>query len=491
MLSLTLLTLLAQVPADLPASADAVLAALADIRRQPAELRAVTRYLTLYHLPPAERNRAWKVIGGYHVNALSRESDIVRVAVVPGTAEALARLTLPDYGWGFDLWEQLTDAEPYFHARVESRATYADRPVPWPGGVWPGDGKNYRAGSFTYYPRVAPRKLTALAPWLGDAKVVGELVNLTQSAVPVVRGDWFLWQTAVNAGRGKAGYYEFLGVKAKKDFDVLAGYDKNLARRARIVELHEAVGDSTVTLQPRRIEVDRALSGNYYTTFDNANAVDDRNPLRNLNGLKFDAMEFFAHLPNGLFAWGLANDKGELQDTAPDNIASDSTAHGTDRRVHAGLSCVRCHGPHSGVQPVDGWVRGLFRGGLPVQSPDYDKARELRQRYARDLEGPLEDGRRLFSRAVKEATGGMTAVELSAAYGEAFAAYDAPVTLERAAADVGLTPDRFRGMLDAHRKAAGQLDLVAAAFLTSRRVPVAQYHEVFPQLATMAKGHVP
>lgn len=469
-------------PADSPATA--VRHAAADARRLAPGQAQHVRYLSLNSTPEAGRARLWKVLS-FHCNALSTSADIILPALIPGTRGALARIDLRDYGWAHETWEKLATVDPYFHAKVETKAT---EPVYWPGGVWPEDGRYYAPNTFRYHPKAA--RVNALAPWL-DTTAAAELATLTGSAAPVVRADWLLWQTAINAQRDGAGYYTFLGVKSRKDFETLAGYDKNLARKAKIVELHEAVADSTVTLQPRRIEVDRALSGHFYTTFDNAKAVDDRNPLRNLNGLKFDATEFFCHLPNGLFAWGLANAQGELQDTAPDTIASDSSAHGTDRRVHAGLSCVRCHGPHGGVQPVDGWVRGLFRDGLPVQSPDYDKAKELRQRYARDLEGPLEDGRRLYGRAVKEATGGMTVQELASAYGEIFARYDAPVSLERAAADVGLTSDQFRGMLDTYRRTTGGLDTVAAAFLTKRAVPLTAYQEVFPTLATIAKGYVP
>lgn len=467
-----------------PAPVDVFAQASADARRLPV-LAPRVRYLVA---PPAlslaEREQFWKVVS-YHCNALSREADLVLPVVLPGTGQAMARVVLDDYGWGHDTWEKLVAMDPYYHARIE-----AAKPLPWPGGVWPGDGRHYAAGSFTYHPHGKPDKTNAVAPWVNTVAAT-ELVNLTQSAAPIVRADWFLWQTAVNAQRDGTGYYAFLGVKTKADFETLAGYSKELARKAKIVELHEAVADSTVTLQPRRIEVDRALSGHFYTTFDSAKAVDEKNPLRNLNGLKFDATEFFCHLPNGLFAWGLANAAGELQDTAPDTIASDSTAHGTDRRVHAGLSCVRCHGPAGGVQPVDGWVRGLFRQGIPVQTPDYDKARELRQRYARDLDGPLEDGRRLYGRAVAQATGGMAVAQLATAYGTAFARYETSVTLERAAADVGLSPDQFRAMLETYRKTTGGLDLVAAGFLSKRAIPVIAYHEVYPTLATIAKGYAP
>ena len=471
-----------------PAPADAVVLALRDVRQQPAQLRGQTRYLSLGHVSEAERGILIRVLG-YHCNALSREADIVLPAVVPGTGGTLLRLNLSDYDWPADVWDKLQD--PMFHVKIQAQPAVKKL---WPGGVWAQDGKHYPAGSFWYTEKAtAGAKKTALAPWLPAAEAA-ELVNLTQSAAPIVRGDWFLWQTAVNHDRGGAGYYAFLGVKSKADFDKMAGYDRKLARAAKLTELQEAVAVSTVTLQPRRIEVDRALSGHYYTTFDNAQAVDDHNPLRILNGgFKFDAQEFFHHLPNGVFAWGLANAKGELQDTAPDNIASDSTAHGTDRRVAINLSCIRCHGPQGGVQPVDGWARNLFVGELRLQSPDYDKLKELRQKYLRDLDGPLEDGRRTYTRAIAQATGGMKPAELAAAYGRAFAEYDAPVSLERAARDAGTSPENFQRGLRAYLLRTGSVDTVASAFLSKRRggLPVTSYHEAIPLIQTALRGVVP
>ena len=467
------------------ARADDVAMAAADARRLPAEARQYARYLSLANVLASERGAMWKILS-YHCNSLSTSADVVVPSIVPGTQSALLRLDIRDYDWATSTWEKLAELDPYYHAKIAARTVIKT----WPGGIWPNDGRYYPPGSFTYEPKV--QKQLALAPWL-NTQAAADLVNLTQSASPIVRGDWFLWQTAVNADRGGAGYYAFLGVKSKKDFERLAGYSKDLARSAKIVELHEAVADSTVTLQPRRIEVDRALSGHFYTTFDSRQAVDGKNPLRNLNGLSFDATEFFCHLANGGFAWGVANAKGELQDTAPDNIASDGFAHSSDRRVHAGLSCLRCHGPNGGVQPVDGWVRGLLRDGFTVQSPEYEKAKELRQRYLRDLDGPLEDGRRLYGRMVAEATGGMKVADLAVAYGEAFARYDAPVSLERAAADRRMTPTQLTQALESYRKTTGGLDLVIAGFLSKRKggVPIRQYHESFSTLATITRGYAP
>ena len=272
----------------------------------------------------------------------------------------------------------------------------------------------------------------------------------------------------------------------------MVGFDAKLQKSAKRVELLEAVATSDVTLQPRRLGAFPAISGWYWQTFDSREAKDEKNPLRILNGgFKFDAQEVFGHGPNGMLVWGLFDDKGARQDSAPDFIASDSTSHGTDRRVHAGVSCIRCHLPNNGINPVDGWARNLFVGELKLQSPDYEKLRELRQKYLRDLEGPMEDSRRVYTRAILQATG-LKPAELGVAYAEAFAGYDAPVTLERAARDAGMEPAAFQLALKSYLLKTGSVDTVAAAYLSKRRaVPIRQYLEAYPLIQYAIRGLQP
>lgn len=468
-------------PAQQPLSpADAVAMAAADARQLPPPVRVQARYLSLHNVPETKRALTAQVLS-FHCNALSRESDLVRPVAV---ASGLLRVYLSDYDWKTETWDKLAD--PVFVTSVEEKVGEVIR---WPGGAWPEDGKFYAAGSFTYRKRVRKQ---VLAPWLPTRETV-ELATLTQSQSPIVRADWFLWQTAIQADR-KPGYYDFLGVKNKKDFDMLVGYDTALQKASRRVELLEAVADSAVTLQPRRIGAFPAISGWYWQTFDNRQAIVERNPLRILNGgFKFDAQEVFGHGPNGLFVWGLFDAQGVRQDSAPDFIAGDATAHNSDRRVHVGLSCMRCHLPAGGLNPVDGWIRNLLQGPLKLQSVDYDKLKELRQKYLRDLDGAMEDSRRVYARAVAQATGGLKPPELGVAYGQLFAAYDAPVTLERAARDLGQAPEKLTAALKAALLRTGSVDTVAAAFLSARKGGMRpdQYHEIISSLATYAAGFQP
>lgn len=464
------------------APADALALALADLRQQPAGTRASLRYLTLYAVAEPQREALRKVLA-YHVNALSREPDIVPPVVVPGSAGTLLRVHLADYDWSAAVWEKLED--PLFHVKVQAQATKKL----WSGGVWPGDGKHYPAGSFYV---TEPAKQTALAPWL-PAAAAAELVNLSQSAAPIVRGDWFLWQTAIQQGRDP-GYYQFLGIKNLADYEKLVGFDAKLMTAAKRKELLEAVAVSTITLQPRRLARFPVIEGWYWRSFDTALARNGKNALRILDGdtFDFDASETLGLLPNGLMVSGLFNKAGATQDVAPPDVAPvDFTA--PQSSVHVNLSCIRCHFPNSGINPIDGWARNLFTGPLTLQGPDEKVIRDLRQKYLRPLESAIEGDRKRLATAVTQATGGMKPPELAAAYGRAFAEYDAPVTLERAARDAGVTPERLTGALKAHLRTTGSLDTVLASFLTNRRggVKPDQYHEAIPLIQTALRGLVP
>lgn len=464
-------------------------AAARDLAAVEKRYRCHVRYL---YLNPHWNQETLAWLLSYHVNSMSTEAGI---AVPEKVADApLLRINVCDYGpqW-LKVWEQLAAVEPFYHLTIvevtESREY-------WKGGYDPEYGKTFEAG---WYKKRVRKKVAGFAPWVkGDKKCHEAALYLsaeTGSQVPLADGAWFLWQTAIQADRSP-GYYDFLGIKDQDDYERLIGFDAKLAKNAKRVEHLEAVALSAVTLQPRRIGVFDAISGKYYQTFDNRLAKDDRNPLRVLDGkFKFDATEVIGHLPCDLIVWGLFDAQRKRQDSAPDFIASDSTAHGTDRRVHVNASCIRCHGPDDGIRPVDGWVRGLYHGKIKLQDPDHDKERLLKQQYLRDLDEPLEEGRRKYRKAVAKATGGRTPAELAAAFANLFGDYDGEVTVERAAADVGMETKAFVRSLEEHLKTYRVLDPSLAIFLSDRKKvygPI-QWHEAFPlaMLATRGYAAVP
>lgn len=467
--------------------ADAITQAAADLIRLPFEAGQHTRYLSLYNVPAADRAKVIAVLNG-HCNGLSREPDLTPLGIVPGTGQSLLRVNLLDYRWDRATWEKLAD--PFFTTIIETEAVAV---VPWEGGLW--EGKQYAAGSFTYKKRT-PVRTQALAPWLTETPeardALAKVVQWTQSKIPVVRADWWFNQSAAAAGR-TPNYYDFLGIKDEATFRKAIGADVKLAEEFGS-ELREAVAISGVTLNPRAIARHATLGGGYWRTFDFADKKDGKSPLRVLGKEiegDYTASEQFGHLPNGLWATGLFDRAGKTQATAPDAVASDGHSKSNDRRIHVNVSCLRCHA-NGGLQDIDGWVRNLLTPPFNVQSPDYQKARELRRQYLRKLEPFLGRDRLIFEGAVKEITG-----LDSKAYSMAYAAYwegyeDRRVGIDEAAADLGTTKVKLAAALDAAVK-SNQGDTVLSVLLLGNprlnRIPVRVWEDSYPAAQLLLKGY--
>jgi hypothetical protein len=470
----------------LPTPADAVAAAWKDVRALPAELGPLTRYLSLYPLPPRERADAARVLS-FHANSLSREPDIVPPALL--AAGTLLRVNLSDYGWDAETWEKLAQTDPYFHTIVETEEEFDQD-----------HGYYDRFGRFVVTEtRRESRKVkkVVLAPWLaetaGQKKAIAGLVKLTRSQGPVLRADWFFRKTAIQKGDA-VGYYDFLGVgKRKADFEEAVGAELGLAKRLK-KEVAGVVLRSAVALNNRRLVRFGTVTGAYWQTLDAKANVDRRNFARVLDdGFEFDASEVIASLPNGLHAYFLANSKGQRQDTAPDFIASDSTASGTDRRVHAGLSCVRCHGAVGGIQEIDDWVRRLVAPPLALQSPDYDKLKRLRQLYLSDLRGQVRKDREQYADAVKRANG-LTALANARLYARWWDHYqEQDFDLARVERELGVPRARVVAALREFSRKGGALDPILAGLLQPQELPIRseQWEEVFAQAMLAVRGYQP
>lgn len=419
---------------------EALALALADARALPPDRCQKTRYLDLTHLSPDKRAEYAKVLS-FHLNSLSGESDVVIPRTIAGGVLAF---DLRDYGIDGTVYGRLgqTAQEPYFHVLLEY-------------------GKERKS---------------AAAPWLPPA-VIGELIQLTGSQVPVCRGDWFLYQTAVAKDRA-AGYYDMSGQGVDEaDFQKLSGANPAEARRLRL-ETAASVAVSSVALHNRGINRLQALTGGYWTTLDFKASNDRQNTVRLLQGdtepPHGDANELYAPRPNGLFAYRLQDGKGKRQDTAPDDIASDGRSRSPDRRVHSMLSCVRCH--VEGLRPIDDFARRAFKSPLELRSPDYEKLKRLRQLYLSDLPKQLFDDNQKFAAAVWKCNQ-LTVAENARLYGEAWSYYaDEPVDAARAAAECGIPAEAFLPRLRAYLKANPLSDPVIAGYAADPPAPPRREH---------------
>lgn len=515
---LPLITLVLCVPASAMAPAQAAEAALADVRSLPIDAQQNVAYLWVGAVAEKNRHTFYRVLS-FHVNSLSRESDLVQPRQVRAD---LWRIDLRDYGFKKAVWNKLAQVDPYFHAKLQAALavgalvqTTACRGCRWdePAQEWGrlkagiefevaavrGDLLLFDSDQGKIGLRrsdvqlVSNGTVTASAPWL-PAQVMAELIILTQNEAPLLRADWFFIQTARQIdlnGQQIVGYYDFLGIKKEKDIEALAGLDRKLAEKLRR-ELRAIIAESGVTLHNRQIA---AVQDGYWESLDVDRNDGAANAVRQLDAdYKPVAKEVYFRLPNGL--WGLAAvnaANSQLAASVPDNIAADSRTTSNDHRIHPGLSCVRCH--VEGLRPMDDWARQFYAnppGDAKLVSPDYEKFKRLRQLYLRPLEDRYEDDQRVYSRTLKRLTG-MTPKEMAAAYASAWAAYaETAVTGKQLARELGVSYEAMTAALKRYVAPAtagggGSQDPVVIGFLkrpefTARREHIEETYVLF-QLA--------
>jgi hypothetical protein len=553
-------------PASWANPAGAVLASAENILQVPPNAQRQMRYISLCSLPADRRENAWRALSGHCAELGSRKAITPLVAVTPDWC--LLQVDTNNYGSHFaEVWEQLADADPFFHTDIQKtkqkrtvvqkearterrkRETRHDKATGKSyikvNGEWQiayrwDQQKNDWVPIYDAYEDVevekevvsvtdepvgdklravfAPsgkildkegrEKYEKVACGLGlkeeDAKqrTDGELLTyvltgLTHSQVPVVDGQWFFKQTAINADR-KPGYYDFLGVKNRADFELLVGFDEDfVSNKSRRTELLEAVSESGVSKKPRRIGSFDALGGfRYWKTFDNPRAVGKANPLRVLDKDNFEwaAEEAIGQRENGMLAWGLfvgknplnKNQKdGDLQDSAPDFIGYNHTAAGNDGRIHVNMGCKGCHygealGGKAGLMDISAWARTLFESPLALQSVDPEDLRKKQDQYLSDLLGPIDDARRVHARAVFQATG-LTPAKWAQAEKDLWDKYEeAPITAEMAGRFLGVDVATFKAALFHELETTGKTDTVLAAFLKDKVIGSEQWEEAYP-----------
>lgn len=408
-----------------------------------------TRYLTLFNIPAKERPAFIRALA-VHINGLSREAELKAPRLVTPT---LLALCCDDYGWELTTYGALHETEPYFHVRLRLSG-----------------GKE--------------AETVAHAPWLPTSEIIA-LSKLTGSLVPLLRADWFLWQTC----QPKT-YYSFLGIKKLSDLEKLVGIDRETSVRVK-KEVAAIVADSMVTINPRSMVRLQGSSGPWWETMDNAKVGENRNPLRNLDkDYKFAAREIYAGMPNGLFAMALASDKDDLVEFAPPDVANDSKSPTPDKRIRPPL-CINCHA--GSLQSIDDYARKMFGGanGITLGVPaDRAKAKRLSQLYMGPLQRELEDDKARYTRTLKEFVG-ITPAAFATAFTAGYYGYESSVSIEVVAGEFGLTKEVFANRLKAYIHVKGVSDLGLAPFVAGEPVRRSHLEEMYALLAGAIFGANP
>lgn len=429
-----------------------------DLLRLPPIEQFYATYFWLGDVALKDRPRFILTLSG-HFNALSRRPSLYFPQVVSNDL-SLVRVNYDAYRWPLKVVKQLQVAHPYTTTKLTIQG------IPWHGGVWPEDGKEYGAASFTYH-----------------------------RDIPVVSARWFIWQTMAQRKR-TPGYYDFLELKSRDDFDKLVGFDRKLADASHRKDMLDAIVYSGVSSQPRNIVIRSSLDGKSYGTEDSEFALAKKNPLRIVDREFFEheAEEWIGFLANGFLAFLLSTADGKLQEVAPPFL-SDSSSPTNDKQIHPGLGCLRCHyrqqfhGSGGLIDPVPHFRDLLSR--MRLATPDYKRFKEFEELYLRPFHNRVVIDRLVHNEAVINATG-MPADIWALQLTTLFEQYDAGATLDEAAVylgcDVPTAATVVQKVLQKYAAETGLLDPVLAIFADGKMIPRVQYHEVYPLLYTTWMG---
>lgn len=456
------------------------IAALDILRLTPDEQQYAV-YFWLGDVPLQQRPRFILTFAG-HCNALSRRSAFYFPQLVAQDF-SLVRVNYHAYAWTDEVIQRLQKANPYATSKLVLQGGYG----------WRTEKKTitHRGGAFTvpddsgrYYPNLAA----------GDYKVDLQFRSDT-TTITLVPARWFIWQTLAQRLRNP-GYYDFLNLKDRDDFDRLVGFSRQLADGGNRTDLIDAVRFSGVSSQPRNFLLRSSLDGKSYGTEDSEEAVDEKNPLRIVDRkfFKHEAEEWVGFLANGFFAFFLSKANGERQDVAPPFL-SDSSSPTNDKQIHVSLGCLRCHyrqrfhGSGGLIDPVPHFRDLLSR--MQLATPDYKRRLEFQELYMRPFQNRIVIDRLVHNEAVINCTGmpaDIWALNLTTLFEE----YDAGAAIEEAALYLGCdakqAAELMKIALKRYASETGLLDLEIAILSDGGKMPRLQYHKVYPFLYATWQG---
>lgn len=316
-----------------------VSAAVLDLNALPERDRPFVRYFSFAQmpLPPvdcsqtgASRNPVVYFHAGLNklLNSVSRAPRLMRVASVKGTDGAIVRIDLRELGWTADDWGALTTKR---YTSGVSETGYS--PDAW----------EELARDYTY----------AIDP--ASNAFLNVLSQGTQSAVPILRADWF------SRFGSESPYYDLL-LRLPDDIRVLEarmGIDVDtMIQRGQVVRAGFSNGASGVSDHNRLLERhDLGRGGYYWKSYDFASDDGAQSLLLHpdgpanvaglasgTEGFEHDGGEMIFSLPNGMQGYYLSTAEGERLLVGPTAIVSfRKKAIGKGIEVVNARSCFDCH----------------------------------------------------------------------------------------------------------------------------------------------------
>jgi hypothetical protein len=484
--------------------ATAAFAAREDLLKVAPQDRPYTRYLTIYPVAKDKRENYIRILN-FWMNSLSRNPQIVLATRVPGTDDTMLRIDMRDYYWDPKAWDKLVEGDTYFLARlVRTRKVVQQAEEVYEEPIYevrktqvlvPNGKGTYRYETKEERVQTGTRKVTrvkegaakdeqervmAAGPWIEPA-VSADLIAMSQSTYPIMHGLVFFAETNQDDV-----YKKFLAVGDKeKDFQKLVDGDPDVVAKL-YSDRQGTVSFSGVTLRNRRLTrlpTRVGVRGGYYWfTTDTRKDAAKQNYLEILldrGPENFDATEQIASLPNGLQAYALFNNQGDRQTEAPPDIAGDKSSTNNDLRVRNPLSCVRCH--VEGIIPFKS-VYPRLRKTIKIEAYLKEDLQRLDQLYGADLADVFEFDQAIYAKAVKKATN-MTPLEVAKLHAQVYHEWDeSPVNLATVAADLGVTPEVARKVLEKSERASL---LVLLDKEDPEAITRAQWRALFPEAAVL------
>lgn len=271
------------------------------------------------------------------------------------------------------------------------------------------------------------------------------LLGMSKSQAVVCRYDYFLSKILTTLDGGL--YYDLAGIKrsptgktAQESLLESLGSSESRVKTLK-ADQRAALFKSRVTGRPRRIDIFQGEgvavsvgSGLITLTHDSkeGDVLAIQDPIRNLLEFQDAARELIAEKSNGLHIFALFNAKGDLQDSAPDNVVKDHTIPAPHTaRLQCAISCIRCHGPLEGYQPFENEVQKMLSGLFDIYGDSSSNQNvpetlsRLADLYSGDLNKVLRRGRDDYSDATVRATyGNFNVSQVSSIIAEIFESYN-------------------------------------------------------------------
>lgn len=367
-----------------------------DLRHTEERSRRYARYFLVTHLVNAgaggDELETYRHAVSKLVNSLSWKRQITRPRAI-GPAGAVLRIDLRDYDWSEATWDEIVSFNPY-------SVVYA-------------------------------------------SPAAQECYRLTQTEVPWVHGDWFVFK----ASRPPL-YERILRIPASAAeleamllVNVGQNIDQETVRRA-------GFNSSGVSQNNRLIERHDSPHGAYWKSYDFASNTGRQNlfehPLgpagdglagRRQNAFVHDGGELIFNLPNGLQGYLLVDGQGKRIERGPVQIVSDPKQ--ADRTVINGISCMSCH--YAGIIRKDDEIRDPVLENRPA----FPEADDILSLYPprEEMRALMDQDAERFRQAV-EATGSSISENGEPVVNMA-ARFRRDLDLRQSAAETGLEPGPF------------------------------------------------